>query len=126
MCARGAGAGGDIPWGPFQEGRCSHSRCSRACRLCARGARGRGGTYHGIHFRKGIALVLVVVEHVVHSPLLGQSTHLVEQLIGSAKVQDGNGAHLLPAAKHLCNPAPGRQHITEAVNHFLQVLQLGF
>ncbi len=30
-------------------------------------------THHGVHFGKGIALVLVVVEHVVHPPLLGQS-----------------------------------------------------
>jgi len=57
---------------------------------------------------------LIVVQHVVHSPLLGQSTHLVEQLIGSAVVQDGNGAHLLPAAKHLCSPAHGLEHISGA------------
>ena len=85
-----------------------------------------GTTHHGIHFGKGIALVLIVIEHVVHSALLGQSTHLVKQLIGSPVVQDGNGAHLLPAAKDLCTPAPDRQHITEAVNHFFGAFILKF
>ena len=58
------------------------------------------GPYHWIHI-SGVALFFIVVKHVVHLPLHGQATHLVEKLIGSTIIQDSNGAHLLPTPKHL-------------------------
>ena len=71
-----------------------------SCKTGAKYSNSAVGPYHWIHL-SGVALFFIVVKHVVHLPLHGQATHLVEKLIGSTIIQDSNGTHLLPAPKHL-------------------------
>lgn len=79
-------------WHMLREGCRSQGRCGR--------------WYHGVHVRRGQLLrprgaLLVGVGLEVQPALLRQQAHLVEQLVSASKVQYGNGAHLLPAPKHL-------------------------
>jgi len=72
-----------------QYGRC-HQRSSSELHIrgavCVREEQGQGGTYHGVHFRKGVALILVVVGHVdyVQEEQGGGGGHTMGSISGRA------------------------------------------